>query len=210
MNRVLSVVLFVICWSAALQAQTIADIARQERAKRNNAPKTTTAPVNNARVAKAKPGAVVGEPLPATTPVPSATAAPDPAPALKVSPIPPTAAPTQAANPDKPADAKPAEPKTEPKKDTRDEQWWRGQFEKARIEIRRAENQVAVSQLELNAANRDYLTRAYDPDGRGPTAIGAATAKLDAAKKSADEARTNLAQLEEDLRRSGAPAGWAR
>jgi hypothetical protein len=208
MNRVLNVVLFVICWSAAVQAQTIADIARQERAKRGNAPKTTNAPVNNARVAKAKPGAVVGEPAP--TPVPSATPAPDPAPALKVSPIPPTAGPTATANPDKPADAKPAEPKTEPKKDTRDEQWWRGQFDKARIEVRRAENQVAVAQLELNAANRDYLTRAYDPDGRGPTAIGAATAKLDAAKKSADEARSNLAQLEEDLRRSGAPAGWAR
>ncbi len=51
--------------------------------------------------------------------------------------------------------------------DARDEKWWREKFEAARTEIRRAENQVAVAQLELNAANRDYLTRSYDPDGRG-------------------------------------------
>jgi hypothetical protein len=209
MKRVLGIVLFVICWSAGVNAQTIADIARSERAKRNNAPKTTTAPINNARVSKAKPGAEVGSPP--AEPVPSVTPAPDPAPPLKVSPIPANAPTTQAAQPDKPAEAKPpAGAQPEPKKDSRDEEWWRTAFEKARTEIRRAENQAAVAQLELNAANRDYLTRAYDPDGRGPTAIGAATAKLDASKKNVEQARTNLAALEEELRRSGAPAGWAR
>jgi hypothetical protein len=62
----------------------------------------------------------------------------------------------------------------------------------------------------LNSANRDYLTRSYDPDGRGLTAISAATQKLDDANKAVAAGRAKLAQLEDDLRRAGAPAGWAR
>jgi len=188
MKRMLWIVTFAICCSTWANAQTIADIARQERARRKESPKA--APITNARVAKAKPGSEVSSP-PAI----------EPAPALDLSPIPAA----------KPASATPEPPKApEPKKDVRDEQWWRKQFEEVRTEMRRAENQAAVAQLELNAANRDYLTRAYDPDGRGPSAIGAATAKLDAANKSADDARAKLAALEEELRRSGAPAGWGR
>jgi hypothetical protein len=191
--------IFVVCCSTGLHAQTIADIARQERAKRKETPKTT-APITNARVAKAAKGSEVSS-APAT-PAPT-TPSPDTIPAtpLAVSPIPQTATKPPAPEPTKAPEAK---------KDERDEQWWRNEFDKARVEVRRAENQAAVAQLELNAANRDYLTRSYDPDGRGPTAIGAATAKLDAAKKNVEAARARLALLEEELRRSGAPAGWAR
>ena len=54
----------------------------------------------------------------------------------------------------------------------RDEKWWRSRFEDARIEVRRAENQVAVAQLELNAANRDFLTRALIPIKQRPRRRG--------------------------------------
>lgn len=207
MKQMLWIITFAVCSSVWANAQTIADIARSERAKRKDAPKT--APITNARVAKAKPGSEVSSAPPAPTPD---TTAP-PAQALAVSPIPATGPAAPAPEPAKAAETKPEtkpEPKPEPPKDPRDEKWWRNQFDQARTDLRRAENQAAVAQLEVNAANRDYLTRAYDPDGRGPSAIGAATAKLDAANKGVDEARARLAALDEELRRAGAPAGWGR
>jgi hypothetical protein len=202
MKRMLWIITLAVCSSVWANAQTIADIARSERARKKDAPKAD--PITNATVAKAKPGAVVSSP----TPSPIDMAGPRNE-TLVVSPIPGpnTATPSPAAA--KTPEIKQEAPQ-EPPKDPRDEKWWRGQFDQARTDLRRAENQAAVAQLELNAANRDYLTRAYDPDGRGPSAIGAATAKLDAANRSAEEARGKLGALEEELRRSGAPAGWGR
>jgi hypothetical protein len=178
MKHVFWIVTFALCTSVWANAQTIADIARRERAKRQDPPK--------ARITVEITG----------------TPAPPPAPeAPRDSSAKPGASPSAAAA---------ADAGSQKSSDGHDEKWWRERFEKARIEVRRAENQVAVAQLEINAANRDFLTRAYDPDGRGPAAIGAATAKLDAAQSSLDAARAGVAQLEEELRRSGAPAGWAR
>ena len=170
MKHVFWIVTFALCSSAWANAQTIADVARRERAKRVDPPR--------ARISVE----ITGTPTPAEPPKESA----------------------QPSSPTPPAET------AKGTNDTRDEKWWRGQFEKARIEVRRAENQLAVAQLEVNAANRDYLTRAYDPDGRGPAAIGAAKAKQDAAQKSLDAARGEVGRLEEELRRAGAPAGWAR
>jgi membrane carboxypeptidase/penicillin-binding protein len=61
MNRVLSGRPIRYLLECALQAQTIADIARQERAKRNNAQRQPLLP-STMPSRKAKPGAVVGAP----------------------------------------------------------------------------------------------------------------------------------------------------
>jgi hypothetical protein len=136
-----------------------------------------------------------------TGPVTNAILTPKPAVAVEE-----TAGPAATASELAPA----AEPATAPATDSRDENWWRQQFDRARTEVRRAENQIEVAQLELNSANRDLLTRSYDPDGRGPAAVAAATARLDAVNKNVVAARAKVAQLEEELRRAGAPAGWSR
>ena len=200
MKRMLWIITLAICSSVWANAQTIADIARSERARRKDAPKTD--PITNDRVQKAKPGAVVSSPT--VSPIDMTGPRNE---SLAVSPIPNSSTPGSA--PSKTPEVK-QEANQEPPKDPRDEKWWRSQFDQARTDLRRAENQAAVAQLELNSANRDYLTRAYDPDGRGPSAIGAATAKLDAANRSVDDARGKIGALEEELRRSGAPAGWGR
>ena len=183
MKQLLCLVTFAVLSSTWASAQTIADIARQERAKRPATTAQPTVSVTNKtlgvkpRTTDEKPG----DPKAATT-----TAA----------------APTQSTAPAPAASAPPA--------DARDEKWWRAQFDDARTEVRRAENQVAVAQLELNSANRDYLTRSFDPDGRGPAAIAAATKRLDDTNAALAAARAKVTQLEEDLRRAGAPAGWGR
>jgi hypothetical protein len=187
MKRALWIVTFAVSFTFTANAQTIADIARQERANRKNATKTTSAPITNERAAKAK-GSEVSS-APAATPTP---------------------APANVPGNRTPGKRTGGGLRLNPGKTPETNNGGAGEFDKARVDIRRAENQAAVAQLELNAANRDYLTRSYDPDGRGPAAVGAATAKLDASQKNLEAARAKFASLEEELRRAGGPPGWAR
>jgi hypothetical protein len=65
-------------------------------------------------------------------------------------------------------------------------------------------------EFDFNTANREFLERSYDPDGRGKKAIDEAKARMDDAKREIAKSRDKLTQLEEDLRRAGGPAGWTR
>ena len=199
MKNLLCVVILAVCSSVCAQAQTIADVARRERAAR--AADQSGVSITNASLKK-KPG-VTEEKPPAQTATPPKPAAATPS----VSATPAAATPA-ATTPTTPAPAA-AAPAAQPAAGA-DEKAWREKFETARTDVRRAENQVALAQLELNSANRDYLTRSFDPDGRGLTAIASAKQKLTDANTAVTNAKAKLAQLEEDLRRAGAPAGWAR
>jgi hypothetical protein len=170
-------------------AQTIADVARRERAKKPADQSSLSVTNQNLK----KKAANLTDEKPEAAPATPATTAP--------------AAPAAA---QAPAAAVPVAGQAVPVGDGRDEKWWKEKFDAARTDIRRAENQVALAQLELNNANRDYMTRSYDPDGRGLNAIAAARQKLADANTAVSSSRSKLAQLEEDLRRAGAPAGWGR
>ena len=217
MKRVLWIATVMVCSSLWADAQglTIADMARRERAKRQAAEKQAaqkpqkaqkpakSAPVTNSRLELTRPAPEQPEPslegsAPAET-EPATAAVTMPSSPATIAPPPPAAVAAPAA-PEAPASKEPV----------RDEKWWRERFDKARADVRRAENQVAVAELEFNAANREFLTNSFDPDGRGPAAIAASKKKWDDAKKRLDEARAKLIQLEEELRQAGAPAGWAR
>ena len=192
MKHVLCVVTVAIFSSVWANAQTIADIARQERAKRQAGQKSVVITNETLGIKPSDGTEVKQDTEPKAEGTPAATASPA-APGAAVS------APAPA-----PAQAQPAQT------EARDEKWWRAKYEEARTEVRRAENQAAVAQLELNSANRDFLTRSYDPDGRGPAAVAAATKRLAETNAAVAAARAKVAGLDEELRRAGAPAGWAR
>jgi hypothetical protein len=181
MKNLLWVVTFAICSSVCAQAQTIADVARRERAARQAEQNSVS--VSNANLKKKV--VITGEDKSSSAATTKAAPAAAAAPAT-------TPATTATGN------------------TGGDEKAWREKFEAARTDLRRAENQVALAQLEMNSANRDYLTRSYDPDGRGLQAIAASKQKLADANAAVNSAQTKLSQLQEDLRRSGAPAGWGR
>ena len=189
MKNILWVVTLALCSSIYANGQTIADVARRERARQQ--------PQSNVSITNAnlkKKATVTEEKKPGEAQATPAAAAPA------------AAATTTAAAPT----TTPASTQGSASSDTRDEKYWRDKFEAARTDVRRAENQVAVAQLELNSANRDYQTRSYDPGNVGLTAVAAAQKKLDDANKAVAAGRAKLTQLEDDLRRAGAPAGWAR
>lgn len=109
-------------------------------------------------------------------------------------------------------DEKPAETAAKPAGDGRDEKWWRQAFQVARDNLKRAEDQLVVLQLDLNRANRDYLQRSdiYNRENRLNAEISQIKSRMEAATKDAEQARQRITELEEELRRANAPAGWAR
>lgn len=173
MKPVLGALLLLGYFSVGASAQTIADYARQERARRQSQQKS---PVITTQMIRSTPAATTD-----VTP----------------------------GEPAKPVAAQPTPPAA-PAGDTRDEKWWRDAFTKAREEVKRAEDRIAVLDNELKTVNREFLQRSFDPDNSGPRAIADTTTRLEAAKKDLDTARGKVSQLEEDMRRAGAPPGWVR
>ena len=172
MNRILYIFAFVLCSGVWAEAQTIADVARQERARRQA--------VQKSRIV------VTNESLKGTTSEPATTSA-DKAPAEA------TKAPA-------------------PTGGGQDETYWRTQFKEARENVKRSEDQIVALQLELNRANTALLQRSdiYNKEVRVGGEIADLNGRLEAAKVNLEKARQRLADLEEEFRRSGAPAGWAR
>ena len=93
-----------------------------------------------------------------------------------------------------------------------DEKYWREAFQKARQELNRAEAKVQVLEQKQRDLNMQVLRQSdvYNREYRLNAEIAAGQAELDNARRDADQARQKIADLEDDLRRAGAPSGWAR
>jgi hypothetical protein len=174
MKRLLALTALVLSAQVTADAQTIADIARQERARR--------------QAVAAKSVVLTNESL---KNLPPATTSTTPA--------------AQAA-------AAAAEKSAQSGSPGKDEAYWKEAFKTAREDIKRGEDRIALLQLDLNRANRDYLQRSdvYNREFRIGAEIADIKARLDVAQKELDASKRKLAALEEEFRRSGAPAGWAR
>jgi hypothetical protein len=169
MKLLCPVLAVLVCSSVAANAQTVADQARKERAKKQV---TATIVIDNDTIKNTTGTITTGTPAP------------------------------QAATPEAPQTPAPAA--------QHDEKWWHEQFEKVRAAIKKLDADIALLEGNVKEANRDFLTRAYDPTGAGQKNVTETQAKLDAAKAERTRQQANLAKLEEDLRKSGQPAGWAR
>jgi hypothetical protein len=162
------------------QGVSLGDAARQERARQKNS--TGNLKVTNETLGTAE--ALPPSAEPAVTDADGAKAA------------------------DLKANAKP-EVKAE---ELHDEGAWREAFKQARDTVKRAEDRVQVIQLELNKLNMDLLTRSdiYNKEGQLNPLIDAKNKELAEAERAVIAARDNVSLLEDDLRKSGAPVGWAR
>ena len=94
----------------------------------------------------------------------------------------------------------------------RDEKYWRAAFQKARDDVKRADDKVQLLDLKIKDLNMQLLRQSdvYNREYRIGPEITAAQAELDAARKQAEQARQKITDLEEELRRSGGLPGWAR
>jgi hypothetical protein len=94
----------------------------------------------------------------------------------------------------------------------RNEKFWRGAFQQARDNMARAEARIQLLDLKVKDLNTQLLRQddIFNKEGRLGPEITTAQKELDDARKLADQAKQNLADLEDELRKSGGLAGWAR
>jgi hypothetical protein len=171
--------------AGAASGQSLAEFARKERERRSNVPDV---PVINNEALRSTRSEQPAQPT-APTPEPETPAA-----AGQASKTPP------------------AEGSSTEKPETKDEAWWRAAFAKARQDAERADVDVRVLEIKVANAEKEFLLRddVFNKEGQMVPLINQLKADLEAARGRATQARQKIADLEEELRRSGGLPGWAR
>ena len=172
---------------AVTSAQTLGDIAKREETRRKQV-KSPSKVYTNDDLRGGDAGA------------------PAPAPASG-------AAPPNAAQP--PAPAAGAQPKDAEKTATEDpkktEAYWKDRLAKARGDLDRAKTFADALQSRINALTTDFAARS-DPAQRAQ--IGndrqKALAELDRVKKEIEANTKAIADIQDEARKAGVPAGWVR
>lgn len=190
---------------AALQGQSVADLARQTRGRKSgtsqagrvytneNVAASASAPTVPAPAAPAPAAAAAGAPRPAgQAPGPAAPAAPGQ----------PTAEPAAGAQPAPPAQKTEAELEKE----------YRDKFAKLREAQALEEKKLDVMQRELNLMQNQFYTNPQDTLTQELTRgnINQRTQEIGVQRQAVEKAKQAIADLEEELRVKGLPAGWAR
>jgi len=107
-----------------------------------------------------------------------------------------------------PAESKPAEAKPE---DQKDETWWRNRMTQAREAQRRAEAFAAALQSQINGLTTDVVNR-DDPYQRAKLSDDRlkALSELQRVTGEIEQAKKDIADIEEEARRANVPPGWLR
>jgi hypothetical protein len=172
---------------APVAAQSLADVARAEEARRKAVKGQAKVYTNDTLR-----GPDGGEP-PAAPPAPPAAAS----------------GPAGAAKSATPPDGKPAAPRApeEPK----DEKFWRGRLASAREALARSQTFADALQTQINGLYTEFVNMS-DPAQRAlieQKRLGA-IAELDRVKADIAKQTKALADLEDEARRANVPAGWLR
>ena len=199
-------VMMILLPAAAVPAQSLGELARQEEARRK-AIKTSGKIYTNETIGSPAvprppvPAAPPGSPAAGAAVPPSASGVQPPSPS-GVQPPSPSGVPPAAAG--ESADQATAE-------DTRDEAYWKDRIQAARNALARAEIFADALQSRINALTADFTAR-DDPAQRAMIAADRqkALAELDRVKQEIQQHTTAIADIQEEARRAGVPPGWLR
>ena len=175
--------------AAPLMAQSLADVARAEEARRKAVKGQAKVYTNDTLR-----GPDGGEP-------PAAPPAPPPAAT--------TSAPAAAAKAATPADGKPAAPRAP--EAPKDEKFWRDRLASAREALARSQTFADALQTQINGLYTEFVNMS-DPAQRAvieQKRLGA-IAELDRVKADIAKQTKALADIEDEARRANVPAGWLR
>jgi hypothetical protein len=92
-----------------------------------------------------------------------------------------------------------------------DEKYWRGRMVTARGNLQRQELFLEALQSRVNALTTDFVNR-DDPAQRAQIAADRqkALAEMESVRKDIEQAKKQIADLEEEARKAGVPPGWLR
>ena len=104
-----------------------------------------------------------------------------------------------------------ADPSNEPESPQKDEKYWRERITEARERLAQSEILQAALESRLNALATDFVNR-DDPAQRSviTTDRQKAQAQLDRTKKDIEAHKKEIADIQEEARKAGVPAGWLR
>jgi len=176
-------------------SQSVADIARRERQRQNSNQSKVVVTSSTSNVANNKATTQQAPAAPVTNgAAPAANAATAP----QATPATPT---TPAAKPGEVTDRL-----------GHNEKFWRDQFQKTRDDLKRAESKAELYDLRIKQLNTQLLQQSdvYNRENRIGAALTTTQKDLDDAKKDVETAKKKISDLEEELRKAGGPAGWAR
>lgn len=166
-------------------AQTLADIARQEEERRKKINKPAKVYTN-----------LDLKPVPGNPPPPATTTGQTPAAAEPSTQVPRVNLPAGQAEPLPPE---------------KDQAYWSARINAARAQLERSRIFADALQSRINALTTDFVNR-DDPAQRAQLELERqrAIAELDRVKKEIAEQTKAIADIEEEARKAGVPAGWLR
>jgi hypothetical protein len=198
--------LAVLAWSSLGMAQSLADVARAEEARRKAVRRPAKVYTNDDLK-----GAGVQD---STPPVPDQPA--NAVPAAGAGPVganagatPKPSQPAAKASDAKASDAKASDAKASDAK--KDEKYWRDRIASIRDALTQDKVLQAALQSRINALNTDFVNTS-DPaqrsvvDGNRRTAL----AELDRMSKDIDKQTKAITDIQEEARKASVPAGWLR
>jgi hypothetical protein len=123
----------------------------------------------------------------------------------------PAAAPAPAPATDKNAPPAPAQPTPAAQDEKKDEKYWRGRVAKERDALNRSQTFAEALQSRINALTADFAAR-DDPFQRNQVSVDRqkALAELDRVRKEIVDHTKAVADIQEEARKAGVPAGWVR
>jgi hypothetical protein len=188
----LSLVVAIAAMANAPSAQSLADLAKREEARR--------------KAIKAPAKVITNEDLPSVPPPPPPAAPAEGATETGTSPA-GSGAPATAAST---ATTEPAA-KTEPATPVKDEAYWRQRMSAARDNLNRLQTLQDALQTRINSLTTDFVNR-DDPAQRQVISSDRqkALAELDRVKQDIQETQKSIAATEEEARRANVPPGWLR
>ena len=195
-----------VCLAAILMvvdshAQSLADVAKAEAARRKAQGKTSAKTYTNGDLKKD------GSSAPAATPAGDASATPAAPPAAGSAQ---TGSPAAASKPATTAGTpeKPAPPSADPPKD---EKYWRNRITEARTALQRSQAFVDALQSHINGLYAEFVAMG-DPIQRATIEKkrNEAIAEQDRVKGDIAQQTKAIAAIEEEARRASVPSGWLR
>jgi hypothetical protein len=194
MMRTFAVVTVLVAVATLAHAQSLADVARAEEARRKNVQKSSKTYTNDDLRAD------FTAPAPPTAPPASMAGAIAAQPAAK--PGGPPAAGGAAAAPASGEAAGAA---------VRDQAYWSARINAARSAVERNRMFIDALQSRINALTTDYVNR-DDPAQRAAIEQDRlkAVAELERVRREIEDGTKAIAAIEDEARRAGVPAGWLR
>lgn len=190
--------------ASVLSAQSLGELARQEKAKRQSQPKAQKVYTNDnlpkATAMESSGGMTTSAPSPAAETGATETGASE-------APAEGAAGAASAAASTPPASGESQEAKPDDKKKTKE--YWEAQFRQAYAAVDRAEEELSLANDELTLAQMNQA-RELDPQKKAQLDQEVST-KLDAAdakRAAAEKAKQALEDLKAQFKESGAPEDW--